>query len=133
MTIGITIGSVKLPTLAQVMISEFTSSSPALCSVLTAQSLGAGSDSVSPSLSAPSLLTLSPSLSRSQKRKKKKKEKKTRKFRKPAFQQGNTHQTKPAGRPEFWPWLCQLQVGLPCFPGNKKKLGLHASLSPSQH
>ena len=43
---------------AQVMISQFVGSSPALGSVLTAQSLEPASDSVSPSLSAPSLLML---------------------------------------------------------------------------
>ena len=50
--------SVKCPTSAQVMISQFVSSSPALGSVLTAQSLELASDSMSPSLSAPPLLTL---------------------------------------------------------------------------
>ena len=50
--------SVKYPTLAQVMISQSVSSSPALGSVLTVQSLEPASDSVSPfSLSAPSMLT----------------------------------------------------------------------------
>ena len=49
---------VKRPTCAQVMISRFMSSSPALGCVLTAQSLEPVSDSVSPSLSAPSPLTL---------------------------------------------------------------------------
>ena len=44
------------------MISWFVSSRPALGSVLTAQSLEPASDSVSPSLSAPSLLTHSVSL-----------------------------------------------------------------------
>ena len=43
--------SVKRPTLAQVMLSRFVSSSPASGSVLTAQSLEPVSDSVSPSLS----------------------------------------------------------------------------------
>ena len=43
---------------AQVMISQFVSSSPALGFVLTAQNLQAASDSVSSSLSAPFLLTL---------------------------------------------------------------------------
>ena len=43
--------SVKHPTLAQVMISRSVSSSPALGSVLTAQSLEPVSDSVSLSLS----------------------------------------------------------------------------------
>ena len=45
------LGSVKRPTSAQVMISQFTSSSPTLGSVLTAQSLGPISDSLCPSLS----------------------------------------------------------------------------------
>ena len=45
--------SVKHPTLAQVMISQFMSLSPASGSVLTTQSLEPTSDSVSPSLSAP--------------------------------------------------------------------------------
>ena len=47
--------SVKRPTSAQVMISQFVGSSPASGSVLTAQSLEPISDSVSPSLSAPPL------------------------------------------------------------------------------
>ena len=47
--------SVKHPTLAQVMVMRFESSSPALGSVLTARSLEPASDSVSPSLSAPPL------------------------------------------------------------------------------
>ena len=55
------------PTLAQVMISSLVSSSPALDSVLTAQSLEPASDSVSPSLSPPLQLTLCLSLSLSQK------------------------------------------------------------------
>ena len=42
---------VKRPTLAQVTISRFVSSSPTLGSVLTARSLEQASDSVSPSLS----------------------------------------------------------------------------------
>ena len=50
--------SVKLPTLAQVMISQFMGSSPTLSSVLTAQSLQPALDSVSPFLSVPPLLTL---------------------------------------------------------------------------
>ena len=58
--------SVKRPTSAQVMISQSVSSSPALGSVLTAQSLEAASDSVSPSLSAPPPLTLSLSLKNEQ-------------------------------------------------------------------
>ena len=49
----------KRPTSAGVMISQFVSSSPALGSVLTAQSLEPASDSVSPSLSDPTLLQLS--------------------------------------------------------------------------
>ena len=44
---------VERPTSAQVMISWFVSSSPALGSQLTTQSLEPASDSVSPSLSAP--------------------------------------------------------------------------------
>ena len=52
--------SVKRLTLALVMISQLMSSSP----VSTAQSLEPASDSVSPSLSAPSLLVLSLSLSK---------------------------------------------------------------------
>ena len=54
---------VKRPTSAQVMISQFVSSSPASGSGLTAQSLEPASHSVSPSLSAPSLLMLCLSLS----------------------------------------------------------------------
>ena len=53
---------VKRPTLAQVMFSQFVNSSPMLGSVLTAQSLEPASDSVSPSFSAPPLLTLCLSL-----------------------------------------------------------------------
>ena len=49
---------VKRLTVAQVMISQFVSSSPTLGSVLPAQSLEPASDSVSPSLSAPLLLML---------------------------------------------------------------------------
>ena len=56
--------SVKRLTLAQVMISQFVSSSPASGSVLTAQSLEPASNSVSPSLSAPLLLVLCPCLSK---------------------------------------------------------------------
>ena len=44
--------SVKRPTSAQVMISQFMSSSPVLGSVLTAWRLEPALDSVSPSLSA---------------------------------------------------------------------------------
>ena len=54
---------VKRPTLAQVMIWQLVSSSPALGSVLTARSLERASDSVFPSLSGPSLLELGLSLS----------------------------------------------------------------------
>ena len=50
--------SVKGPTLAQVMISQFVGSSPASGSVLTVRSLETASDSLSPSLSAPPGLTL---------------------------------------------------------------------------
>ena len=55
--------SVEHPTSAQVMIPRFVGSSPALGSVLTAQSLEPASDSVSPSLSAPPPLALCLSLS----------------------------------------------------------------------
>ena len=51
--------SVERPASAQVMISLFMSSSPASGSVLTTRSLEPASDSVSPSLSAPPLLTVS--------------------------------------------------------------------------
>ena len=57
--------SVKGPTSAQVMISQFMSSSPVSGSVLTAQSLEPASDSVSPSLSL--LLSCSHAVSLSQK------------------------------------------------------------------
>ena len=50
--------SVKRPTLAQVMISRLVSSSPTSGSVRTVRSLEPASDSVSPSLSDPPLLTL---------------------------------------------------------------------------
>ena len=50
-------------TSAQVMISRFVSLSPMSGSVLTAQSLEAASNSVTPSLSVPPLLTHSLSLS----------------------------------------------------------------------
>ena len=50
--------SVKRLTSAQVVISQFVSSSPVSGSVLTAWSLEPASDSVSPSLSAPPLFTL---------------------------------------------------------------------------
>ena len=59
--------SVKRPASAQVMISQFMSSSPASGSVLTAESLEPDSGSVSPSLSAPPRLALYLSLSLSQK------------------------------------------------------------------
>ena len=55
--------SVKRPTSAQVMISRFVGSSPALGSVLTVQSLEPALDSMSPSLSAPPLLVRARSLS----------------------------------------------------------------------
>ena len=51
-------GAQAVQTTAQVMISRFVGSGPALGSVLTARSLEPASDSVSPSLSAPPLLTL---------------------------------------------------------------------------
>ena len=54
---------VKRLTLAQVMISQFVSSSPMSGSVLTAQNLESASDSVSPSLSAPLLFMHALSLS----------------------------------------------------------------------
>ena len=63
---------VERPTVAQVMISQFTSLSSTSGSVLTAQSLELASDSVSPSLSLPSpthALSLSLSLSLSLKNK----------------------------------------------------------------
>ena len=66
---------VKRLTSAQVMISRFVSSSPALGSVLTAQSLEPASGSVSPSLSAPPMLMLCCSLSQKQRKIKKKKSK----------------------------------------------------------
>ena len=55
--------SVKRLTLAQVMISQFVSSSPVSGSVLTAQILEPASDSESPSLSAPPQLVLCVSMS----------------------------------------------------------------------
>ena len=58
---------VKHPTLAQVMISWSVGPSPALGSVLTAQSLDPALDPVSPSLSAPPPPALCLSLSLSQK------------------------------------------------------------------
>ena len=65
--------SVKHPTSAQVMVSQLVGSSPASASVLTAQSLVPASDSVSPSLSAPPLLTFCLSLKNKKKKKLKKK------------------------------------------------------------
>ena len=55
--------SVKCPTLVQVMISLFLSSSPASGSVLTTESLEPALDSVSSYLSAPPLIARSLSLS----------------------------------------------------------------------
>ena len=55
---------VEHPTSAQVMISPLVSSSPALGSVLTAQSLEPALDSVSPFFSAFPVLTLSLSLTK---------------------------------------------------------------------
>ena len=55
--------AVERRTSAQVMISRSVSSSPASGSVLTAQNLEPGSDSMSPPLSAPPLLMLCLSLS----------------------------------------------------------------------
>ena len=57
---------VKSPTSAQVVISQFMNLSPTSGSMLTAQSLEPASDSVSPSLSAPSPLTLCLSVSQIQ-------------------------------------------------------------------
>ena len=59
---------VKRLTEAQVMISWFVTSSPALGCVLTTQSLEPASDSVSPPLSTPPLLMLCVSLSLNNKR-----------------------------------------------------------------
>ena len=56
--------SAKCQTSAQVMISQFVGSGPALGSVLTAQSLEPASDSVARSLSASPLLMLCLSLSK---------------------------------------------------------------------
>ena len=53
----------KCPTSAQVIISLFMNLSPTSGSVLTAQGLEPALDSVSPSLSAPPLLTFCLSLS----------------------------------------------------------------------
>ena len=58
-----TVQPVKHPASVQVMITQFVGSSPASDNVLTTQSLESASDSVSPSLSAPPLLTLSLSFS----------------------------------------------------------------------
>ena len=55
--------SVKHPTWTQVMISQFVGLSPMSGSVLTTQSLEPASDSVSPSLSAPTPLAVCLSLS----------------------------------------------------------------------
>ena len=55
--------SVEHPTSAQVMISRLVGSRPASGSVLTTWSLELASESVSPSLSAPPLLSLSLSFS----------------------------------------------------------------------
>ena len=55
--------SVEHPSSAQVMISQFVSSSPASGSMLTAQTLEPASDFLSPSLSALPLLILCLSLS----------------------------------------------------------------------
>ena len=55
--------SVNRPTSAQVMISQFVSSSRAWCYVLTARTLEPTSDSMSPPFSTPTLLTLCVSLS----------------------------------------------------------------------
>ena len=55
--------SVERPTSGQVMLSRFIGSRPTSGFVLTAQRLEPASDSMSPSLSAPSLLTHSLSVS----------------------------------------------------------------------
>ena len=55
--LGGSVGWALTPT--QVMVSQFVSSSPTSGSVLTARSLEPVSDSMSPSLSAPPLLSLS--------------------------------------------------------------------------
>ena len=70
--------SVERPTSAQVMISQLVGSSPALGSVLTAQSLEPASDSVSHSRPAPPqlMLCLSPSQKETLKKKLKQKRKK---------------------------------------------------------
>ena len=59
--------SVKHLSSAQITISQFMGLSPAMGSVLTAQSLEPALDSVSPSLSAPPLLMIARSLSLSPK------------------------------------------------------------------
>ena len=59
---------IEHPTLAQVMILQLVSSSPALGSVLTAQSLEPASDSVSPSLCPSPARALSLSVSQKIKR-----------------------------------------------------------------
>ena len=69
---------VQRPTSAQVMISQFMSTSPVLGSVLTAQSLEPASDPVSPSLSAPPPLALRLSLSLKKKQMLKRKKKKNK-------------------------------------------------------
>ena len=74
--------SVKLLTLAQVMILRFMSSSPTSGSVLTAWILEPVSDSVSPSLSLPLMGSCSVSLSPSKINIKKEKKKKQVQFRK---------------------------------------------------
>ena len=66
--------SVERPTSAQVMISRSVGLSPALGSVLTAQSLEPASASVSPFLSAPPPLMLSLFLSKNKHQKFKKKD-----------------------------------------------------------
>ena len=62
--------SVKHETLAQIMISQFVSSSAVLGSVLSSQGLEPTLDSVSPSLSALPLFMLSLSLSKIKKKSK---------------------------------------------------------------
>ena len=69
--------SVECPSSAQVMISQFVSLGLALGSVLRAESLEPALSSVSPSLSAPPLLTLCLSLKNKQNILKKLKKKET--------------------------------------------------------
>ena len=87
--------SVERQTSAQVMISQFVSSSPASGSVLTAQSLGPASDSVYPSLSVPPPLMFSLSLSLSKTKIKKKKRWQTENLPHSSFPL-SSHSARPA-------------------------------------